>query len=114
MYVYDNYIDFVDAGGKGTYLVTYMQKGKDFYTDGDWKTFQTNRGIKFGDSLEDVVKAYNNIYWFMKDRSKFTKFNTEDHVCKHAISFSYKPNACIIFYLDQDDKVMAISFAIGE
>lgn len=108
--LYDNYLDFINAGGRGNYLVAYIQKGEGFTSDGDWRTFKTKRGIKLGDSLEDVMKAYNNVAWFyMKDN--YSGGNTEEHKCTHCIKFLMDGgNQRINFGLDQNDKVMIITY----
>lgn len=105
--IYDNFLDYWNnEDQKYNYYVTYNEND----TDADYKTFKTDRGIKLGDSLEDVMKAYNNVAWFyMKDN--YSGGNTEEHKCTHCIKFLMDGgNQRINFGLDQNDKVMIITY----
>ncbi len=105
--VYDNYMDYYRAGGDENFLVSYIAENDDFVSDGDWKTFKTNRGIKLGDSLAKVLKAYDNIAWHYDNRGD-KSFDTDKHTSKSFIDFADKNDIGLRFYLDQNDKVMAI------
>lgn len=105
--VYDNYMDYYHAGGDGNYLVSYIAENDDFVSDGDWKTFKTSRGIKIGDSLAKVLKAYDNIAWHYANRGD-KSFDTDKHISKSLLDFHNEDDIGLRFYLDQNDKVMAI------
>ena len=107
--IYSNYIDYFNAGGEDCCLVAYIQENEIFTSDGDWKTFKTNRGIKMGDSLTKVMKAYKNTKCeFMKSDNKH--MDTKNHKAKHYLAYTTKNSFKILFYFDQNDKVMCISY----
>ena len=102
--IYDNYMDFVSAGGRGNHYIMYNENDSEV----NYKTFKTKRGIKLGDSLEKVVKAYDNVFWYYSE-SSYKNFNTDDHICKHILGFTNKESISLRFYMDQNDTVMAIT-----
>lgn len=108
--LYTNFADYRNAGGTTTHYVSYTEDNGGGTNDGDWKTFETHRGIKLGDSLEDVMKAYENVFWSYGNTGvKF--FDTQEHKCKNVLAFSCKEfKSVIYFFMDQNDKVMAITF----
>lgn len=103
--VYSNFIDYYNAGGDECHYVMYDPKD----TEVDYKTFKTNRGIKMGDSLTKVMKTYKDIKGdFSKNDNK--RMDTKKHKAKHYLTYWTKDNKTILFYFDQNDKVMCISY----
>lgn len=105
--IYDNFLDYWNnEDQKYNYYVTYNEND----TAADYKTFKTNRGIKLGDSLEDVMKAYNNVAWFYM-KSNYSGSDTEEHKSTHFIKFLMDGgNQRINFMLDQNNTVMSITY----
>ena len=103
--VYSNFIDYLNAGGKDCHYIMYDPKD----TEVDYKTFKTNRGIKMGDTVSKLMKAYDGFKWTLHQTDD-KNMNTKKHTAKYTLTYELKGYKLLMFYLDQNDKVMCISY----